>query len=468
MALRRAGRFAGIALLLVAFGALGALAYAWFGPWPALAQLAGGGAGAKPFAAQDAPEAGPGVAVLSVARPGTEPLLFRTDAAPAATDEVWRRTVESRAAEVRLGQRQLFFQCLQDDDHPIRQTAWYKAQPDPEAAAAAVRKALTVRPVAGTALIVVQASGLPAADASVLVNGLCERYIQNRREAARQVEEQQIMQLKKERVLIDNELHEEVMRLVSEKEAQLGLDQVGTALSWNGKQLQLERLLREQSDVRTRLAGAQAEYNELVAARGEGTVPADIMAAADATPTVQMLRAELVRARLCEADAGAGPPAGGSGPTTAPADAAPADVAPAGVAPAKAAPADAAPAIVVATNDATVRRKQREALVVELLSEAYEEARQSVYSARLEAVKRRIVTDQANNGRIEDLIVTLSKQLGELNKVMAEYRRLQDRQQELQKKQALLNEEISKINQFRLNAPWTEVDFAARASAAAK
>src|SRR5206468_6174321 len=78
----------------------------------------------------------------------------------------------------------------------------------------------------------------------------------------------------------------------------------------------------------------------------------------------------------------------------------------------------------------------------------------SMFSNEIEASK-------ANSGRVDQLIAEVSQQLGALNKLMNEYRQLQDREKELRKKQSFLQDEMNKINQFRLDTPWAAAEWAA-------
>jgi hypothetical protein len=243
-----------------------------------------------------------------------------------------------------------------------------------------------------------------------------------------------IVSCKKEKVLVDNELNEEVMRQLRDKEAQLGLDQVGTATSWNGKQQQMDSALRERTDAQAEATAAREEADRLTAAATAGTVPADVAAAAADAPQVRQLEVELTRLRLAAAEA-AGP-----APTTSPATA----------------PTTAA--------DDAARLDRRAEACRRMLDEAVSEARKTALAGRAEQARSRLDRADRRVKHADERVTTLSKEMGDLNKLLNEYAQLQDRQKNLRAKQERLEEEISHINQFELGDPKSDVEVAAYAS----
>src|SRR4029078_9091373 len=87
------------------------------------------------------------------------------------------------------------------------------------------------------------------------------------------------------------------------------------------------------------------------------------------------------------------------------------------------------------SHDWVVQWKRRRVAYQEKLDEVREELKSTFSETMKSMLKNEIDASQANNNRVEDLIGQVSKQLGDLNKTMNEYRQLQDRQQELRKKQ---------------------------------
>ena len=174
-----------------------------------------------------------------------------------------------------------FLNAIQDDDSKIRQTNWFKRFQNERDPIAAAKKEWEdnwkVDPIPNTRLLRVEMTYSDPDDAKTIVDELVNTYISTVKDRQRGVEERKVDMLKKEQQIgkIDED---DIHKQLAEKEQQLGMDAVGTSMSWNGKQFQLDRLLQEEARIRSELAGYESRAATLDGDLKEGRTPAEVEA----------------------------------------------------------------------------------------------------------------------------------------------------------------------------------------------
>jgi hypothetical protein len=100
-------------------------------------------------------------------------------------DAAWQRALQTHAA--RIADPAVISRVVSDGG-AVSKTRWFAKEGTPghAGAVAAVKRALTVRVVPGTALIAVRVDLDPKTDAAVLTNTLCDAYLERCREVAQQ------------------------------------------------------------------------------------------------------------------------------------------------------------------------------------------------------------------------------------------------------------------------------------------
>lgn len=321
----------------------------------------------------------------------------------------------------------LFTNAIQDSTSAIRNTRWFQQFQNEKDPLAAAKKAMAddfdATPIPNSNLIRVQMTYSVPEDCKTIVEEMVDKHIAQMRESQSQIESKKVDLLQRESKLVEIELNEDVLKQLREKENLLGLDQVGTSLSWNGKQFQLDRLLQEQARINSELAGFRSRAQMLTRDLEEGRTPAEVETQINNSGRFLQARQRLddIEIELDQLEQKLG-----------------------------------------SHNDLVVSLKQRKVLYQQKTDEIHEELK-STYSETLRSMlENEIAAASANAGRVDEAVNKISFDLGKLNKEMNEYRNLQDRQKELQHKQNFLREEITKIRQFTLAADWATAGWASK------
>lgn len=253
-----------------------------------------------------------------------------------------------------------------------------------------------------------------------MVQELGDQHVEKQKSIQRLSEEKKIGLLTKERNLLKTELEEEVIRQLRSKENALGVDQVGTFLSFNGKQLQLNRVLEEKLRIQSEIAGFESRLGSLTHALEEGRTPAEVDAQirnsgtyASYKRTVDDFDIELDSLRRNLGD----------------------------------------------HHETVIAYERRKAAFKMKLDEEREELKSVFTEGMKSELQNAITASNANLSRVDTFVRQISGELGQLNATLNDYRTLQGREHDLREKISRLEDEIRKINQFDMEAKWGSADW---------
>jgi hypothetical protein len=196
-----ASRIAGMAFVLATVGFLTSAGTAH-------AQLG------KPGAAPE-PAAEPVRALLQVEPPASKDV--------AAADALWQRTIATHVTLLR--EPGLLRSVVTSDE--VRNTGWYgqfKGDGAEAKAAAALARALIVRPVQDTSLIEVRPMIEPAGNAAVIANVVADQYLAKLDDQKHGRLNREVDLLNKQLNMVRIELNEEVLKQERQKEQELGIE----------------------------------------------------------------------------------------------------------------------------------------------------------------------------------------------------------------------------------------------------
>jgi hypothetical protein len=377
-----------------------------------------GAAGAAPQAGMDAYRAEPGTALLNVLPP--------PGASSDAIDAAWQRLITTHAA--RIARAEVVAEVLGDPGGAARKTRWFATRDSAQHAGAVqgLMRATSVRVVPGTSLIAVRVDVEPPADAAALTNDLCFAYIRMCADAHVRALQDRVKLLGRELAMVKIELDTEIKPALLSKERDLGADGVATFVVFNSRQVYLTRLVEERIRIETLLAEQESRLNALVKDLADGKVPPGVRSEVRQHP--EYLRAS---ERLAEAEAE--------------------------VQAAKSAdPADAK-AVAARQKQRDARRAALDRVRKELTTEIGEIQRNQVRNRRDELF--------AQAQQIDRQMDQVGKGTAELNQKSHEYRGLQHRERDLRERFNSLNAQMTRINQFDINSPFTAVEWAQKAKA---
>jgi hypothetical protein len=273
----------GTAALAFVLAAVGLLAMSG----TARAQLGKAAAAPEPAAAE------PVRALLQVDPPAGKDVAGGADA-------IWQRTIATHVTLLRdLG---LLRSVVASDE--VRNTGWYgqfKGDGAEAKAAAALARALIVRPVQDTSLIEVRPMIEPAANAAVIANAVCEQYVLKRRDQqyARLTREAELLQ--KQLAMVKIELNEEVFKQVDQTRQELGLRGVilsakpGTDIVFDAVALELQEVIRARA-----VAETDRDATKHAAAAPDGAAEKIARQNAEERVTHLAARQEALQTRLAE------------------------------------------------------------------------------------------------------------------------------------------------------------------------
>jgi len=221
----------------------------------------------------------------------------------------------------------------------------------------------------------------------------------------------QIALLDKERKLLELMLNEDVLKKLAEKELQLGGDGSNTSSRWDGKQLQLERLIESHTRLQAELSGMRTKRDEL-ARRVEQRlampqVEAQIQNSARYAETVRY--ADEAARQRDDLKSQSKPDA-----------------------------------------DAVTTAERRSAAATARMTAVHDELRSTIVDALKDQLEGELNADTANLAQVDTLITKTGNELGELNQAMSDYRVLQEREKHLREKLDVLQDRLSELRQFDL------------------
>jgi hypothetical protein len=209
----------------------------------------------KPGAAPE-PGAEPVRALLQVDPPSGKDVAVGADA-------LWQRTIATHVTLLR--EPGLLRSVVASDE--VRNTGWYgqfKGDGTEGKAAAALARALIVRPVQDTSLIEVRPMIEPAAIATVIANAVCEQYLSKLEDQKHGRLNREVDLLQKQLNMVRIELNEEIIKEERQKQQELGSEGVVPAAKPDADPVFSALAVELQELVRARLA---AEKDRDVAKR---------------------------------------------------------------------------------------------------------------------------------------------------------------------------------------------------------
>ncbi|CAA9408323.1 MAG: hypothetical protein AVDCRST_MAG64-2140 [uncultured Phycisphaerae bacterium] len=205
-----------------------------------------------------------------------------------------------------------------------------------------------------------------------------------------------------------------------EYESRLGSDTIEISANYNGKRMLLDRMLQEQSDIASKLAGLNSQAKTLDEDLRDGRTPAEVQAMLsrdgaylNAKERVDGVDIQLSQLRLTLGE----------------------------------------------ESQQVVSLKKLKADYQQKLDERREELKSDYAETYRGTLRNQIAAYNANGNVIKNEIERLSADIGKLNEAMQQYRVLQDKERRLRDKIAGYEENVRKMQQFRMKSDWAQVEW---------
>lgn len=217
--------------------------------------------------------------------------------------------------------------------------------------------------------------------------------------------------LDKEKNWLDLELNEDVLKRMAEKELALGGDGINTFQQWNGKQLQLQRLIENRMQILSEIAGLTSRRDSLNQELNEGRTPPEIEVQVRNTARYLEMQhyADEMSRQIDDLRSASDPE--------------------------------------VESVNAAERRHDA---AVAKLDEVHEELKSTLTESLRAHIEDELLADEANLKRIDQFMSITGNELGALNQQMAEYQVLQKKEKRLRQRLDVLQERITELRTFDL------------------
>lgn len=311
----------------------------------------------------------------------------------------------------------LFYEAVSSTSSRIRETDWWKQFETQAEAYKDLDKHLSATPIANSRLIEVTMTHSVPKDTKVIIEELVQHHIDRMTKEYRQAEEKKLDLINREHDQVVLELNTEIIPQLRNTEQKLGGDQVGTFFIWNGKQLQLDRLLQERLRITAELAGLEGRLRYLEEDLRQGRTPAEVELQINNSG-----RYLQIRMRLDETNLDIGTYASRLGEH----------------------------------HESVVLLKQRRDRMQRMVDDTREELRGSYSETMRSMLKSEVDAGNANLERITTHIKSLGDDLGRLNKDMNEYRVLQTREQDLRKSIQEMKDDMRRLKEYSLQLNFAE------------
>lgn len=323
----------------------------------------------------------------------------------------------------------LFMKVMEAPDSAIRRTRWF-ADLKREAADRGVDPMVALKkelqgnlratPRKGSRLIEVSMVAADPQDAKVIVEEMVNEHVRNYAQRQKDDETNALGLLQREHKSLQTTLDEEVNKQLREYEGRLGSDQVEVYANYNGKRMLLDRMLQEQSDINSKLAGIKSAVDGLDGDLRDGRVPAEVQSllSRDGRYLGAKQRMDDIDIQL-----------------------------------------DQLGLKLAADHDQIVSVKKLKAGYQQKLDEIREELKSDYADTYRSQLRNQLNAYNANGNVIKQEVDRLSGDLGKLNEAMQQYRVLQEKEKRLRDKIAGHEENIRRVREFRLKSDWSQVEW---------